>query len=240
MPKLGCITPSQFHRIQFKEVKDFTGTNKADYIEYCERTEQGRKLLQKAEAVNGKLTIPIIKTVVDQLPGRIVPMAGAVTYAEEIILDILGVERDDVTAASLEHGIENEPYAIERYERDTMSEVKRVQKAIKHPEFDYIWGTPDGLIGEHGGIEVKCPWNPLWHLHNFKGQGIKDYYEQIQGYMWITGRSWWDFVSYDPRFPANKQIIIIRVERDHEFIAGLETRCIMFWKFVNEKLQEYI
>jgi hypothetical protein len=237
MPRTGCITPSQFNRIQFKEVRNMTGQNKADYIEYCERTEFGRQLLSNA---GDKITLEILKGIAAQIPGELQPMAGTITYAEELVLDILGVEpREEVTAASLEHGIENEPYAIQRYTLETMYDVRQVSDSIPHPKYNFVWGRPDGLIGDSGGIEVKCPWNPLWHLHNFKGKGVQDYYDQIQGYMWITGREWWDFVSYDPHFPYPQQIIIKTVERDEAFIADLEKRCLMFWDLVQKILQEY-
>jgi len=51
---------------------------------------------------------------------------------------------------------------------------------------------------------------------------------QVQGLMWITGRQWWDFVSYDARLPAEYQVYVQRVERDEEFIANLEEKIDSF------------
>jgi hypothetical protein len=51
---------------------------------------------------------------------------------------------------------------------------------------------------------------------------------QVQGQMWITGREWCDFVSFDPRMPADLQLYVQRVQRNPEFIAGLEREIITF------------
>jgi hypothetical protein len=55
-----------------------------------------------------------------------------------------------------------------------------------------------------------------------KQQIPKQYMDQVMGQIWITGRQWCDFISYDPRLPENAQIFIQRVERDEDYIATLE------------------
>ena len=70
----------------------------------------------------------------------------AITYANELVLARLGVERDEVNAASLEWGNTWEPIAIERYEDETGSFPVSVEKSIFHPEFDFVCGKPDGLV----------------------------------------------------------------------------------------------
>jgi hypothetical protein len=77
------------------------------------------------------------------------------TYADEIVLDLLGVEREQITAAALEHGNELEPFARERYESEQFASVQIVNEPIVHPEFDFVAGTPDGLIGDDGIISEK-------------------------------------------------------------------------------------
>lgn len=172
----------------------------------------------------------------------------ALTYADEIILDIIGVERDEITAASLQHGIDNEPLAIDRYQEETFNTVIQPTQSIYHYEYDFICGRPDGLIGESGLIEIKSPWNPVNHLSNITAKQteplmkpddsqISDYWWQIQGYLWITRREWLDFVSYDPRFPEPMQISIQRIHRNDDDIKNLETRCLMFWDIIQQKLK---
>jgi hypothetical protein len=163
----------------------------------------------------------------------------AITYANELVLARLGVERDEVNAASLEWGNTWEPIAIERYEDETGSFPVSVDKSIFHPQFDFVCGKPDGLVNADGIIEIKSPFNPLNHLANIETAAqYEDYKYQIQGYLWITGRSWCDFVSYDHRFPEPMQIAIHRIERDPEIVSALESKIIEFEKFIVAKLEK--
>lgn len=87
-------------------------------------------------------------------------------------------------------------------------------------------GSPDGLVGSDGIIEVKCPFNSVNHLKYFKeGSEIpKDYAIQIQGNLLVTGRDWCDFISFDPRMPESHKIFIKRVTRDEEMINKIQER----------------
>ena len=79
--------------------------------------------------------------------------------------------------------------------------------------------SPDGLIGEDGGIEIKCP-SPYVHLGYLLGGVVpKEYRAQVQGSLYVTGRAWWNFLSYNRNFPA----LFLRVEPDPAFQAGLKT-----------------
>lgn len=152
----------------------------------------------------------------------------AESYAEEIVQHMMGVEIDEYVSSAMEWGIENEPFAIEMYESETVSIVQEKER-LQHPEYDFISGEPDGLVGDEGIIEVKCP-NSSNHFKNLRnGEQIDQYIYQMQGYMWITGREWCDFVSYDPRYPEKFQLYIERIGRDQEMIDELEERCVEFW-----------
>jgi hypothetical protein len=79
--------------------------------------------------------------------------------------------------------------------------------------------SPDGLIGEDGGIEMKCPL-PHTHLkYLLAGTLPADYAAQVHGSMYVTGRKWWMFVSYSRKFPA----LVIRVERDEKIQEAIKT-----------------
>ncbi|WP_301017588.1 YqaJ viral recombinase family protein [Thiothrix sp.] len=91
--------------------------------------------------------------------------------------------------------------------------------------------TPDGLIGMHSGLEVKCPqYNThikyllMRVLDDFK-ELCADYYWQVQGCLLVTGREEWEFISYNPTFKDDehkmKRLVIPRVEHD---IARLEKK----------------
>lgn len=175
----------------------------------------------------------------------------ALSYADEVILDILGVDKPEITAKSLEHGNENESLAKQAYTELTMNTIQEVDKPLVHPEFDFIQGTPDGLIGPNKIIEIKCPWNPTNHLNNYLNNNttvesepdsyLSDYWWQVQGYLWITGREHCDFVTYDPRFPEHLQLSITHVKRNEADIMKLAERCQEFWyEIIQNKLELYL
>ena len=46
--------------------------------------------------------------------------------------------------------------------------------------------------------------------------------------MWVTGREWWDFVSYDPRATPEFRLYVERIARDEKYIAKLEAEVVKF------------
>lgn len=82
--------------------------------------------------------------------------------------------------------------------------------------------SPDGLIGDDGMLEIKCPANPEKHIDALRrGAHAVEYRWQLQHQLMVTGRAWVDAVSYDNRFPDGLQLAIKRVERDEAAIAEL-------------------
>ncbi|MET4184929.1 hypothetical protein ABIB94_007058 [Bradyrhizobium sp. JR7.2] len=77
--------------------------------------------------------------------------------------------------------------------------------------------SPDSLIGEDGGLEIKTALPHIQVERLLKGDLPSEHRHQVQGSMWVTDRQWWDFVSYCPRLP----LLIVRVPRDDGFIATL-------------------
>lgn len=125
------------------------------------------------------------------------------------------------TGYALQWGTDVEPFAREAYELQTGNVVVE-SGFIQHPKYPFAGCSPDGLIGDDGGLEMKCPKNSAIHLARFIDGVPEEYIPQIQGCMWVTGRKWWSFVSYDPRMPESHQLLIINVQRDDDFIARLE------------------
>ena len=88
--------------------------------------------------------------------------------------------------------------------------------------------SPDSLIGSVGGLEIKTA---LAHIQIERIQRNAlppEHKAQVQGNLWITGREWWDFVSYSPRLP----LLVVRVPRDDGYIANLAGAVTQF----NEEL----
>ena len=152
----------------------------------------------------------------------------AKTYAYEVALERMGVEKPQAYGVALEWGVNYEFDAIQLFQEHTGLEVG-LNDVIHHPTLEFVSGTPDGLIGDDAIIEVKCPYNPVNHLANLReGAQIKDYYWQIQGYLWLTGRAVCWFVSYDPRFPEATRLAVHKVGRNQEDIDRLAERVVEF------------
>ncbi|RZZ85651.1 lambda exonuclease family protein [Pseudoxanthomonas winnipegensis] len=127
---------------------------------------------------------------------------------------------------AMRRGTALEPFARGAYEALTGELVEQVS-FVTHPSLDFVGVSPDGLIGDDGLIEVKCPASQHKHLLALRdGSHAKEYRWQIQGQLWVTGRQWCDAVSYDPRFPSGLQLAITRVQRDEKAIKELEQACI--------------
>ncbi len=121
------------------------------------------------------------------------------------------------SSAWMDRGIELEPEARAFYELRNDVEVETVGCILRDDEM--MGGSPDGLVGEDGGLEVKCP-----ALHTHVGylldpaSLVAEYRSQVQGNLYVTGRKWWDVLSYFPDMPD----VTVRVERDETYIAALD------------------
>lgn len=139
---------------------------------------------------------------------------GLDTYIMQIMSEYYSSgERESYTNADIERGIELEYLARDIYELKNKVKVEQVG-FIEHNEF--VGCSPDGLIGEDGGIEIKA----LKDINHFKMSvnGEKEieskYIWQIQMNLFITGRKWWDFVSYNPNY--KKSLIVFRIKPNEE------------------------
>jgi len=77
-------------------------------------------------------------------------------------------------------------------------------------------------------VEIKCPRERTHADYLALPAEPPGYTAQIQGSMWITGRKWWDFVSFNPAFPTNARLIVRRIPRDETYIARLEEAITQF------------
>ena len=150
--------------------------------------------------------------------------ATCMAYIYEKIAEISIQAPHHVSSQAMEWGLDNEPEAIREYERASSQKVE----SCVHRFFEYgEWagGTPDGLVGTDGIIEVKCPFNPANHIETLLSEQIPSkYYAQVQGNMMVTNRKWCDFISYDPRQANGMNLVILRIYRDEEFIEMLKER----------------
>jgi predicted phage-related endonuclease len=137
---------------------------------------------------------------------------------------ITGRLKPNVKAAALEWGKDVEPVARAAYEARTGLLVTQVGFML-HPDLPYIGASPDFLVLKIGGGEVKCPESIIVHLQTLEEGLPPEHIEQIQCGLCVTGRQWWDFVSFHPHYPAPHDLFVQRIERDEKFIAAMLEAC---------------
>jgi len=143
---------------------------------------------------------------------------------------LTGKTPDSYSNSSMERGIELEPEAIRAYELETFNRVKRVGFVELSRD---VGCSPDGLINEHGMIQVKCPlYNTLINYH-VSGVIDKDYIIQMQAEMYVTGRQWNIFYAWHPDLrPFQKKIL-----RDPDMIKQIKAEIDLALVAVNERIK---
>ncbi len=173
---------------------------------------------------------------------------GAITFTGEKVVEMLTEFLDEgFVTKDMQWGIDHELEAIEEFEKRTNFKVSKTginQELITLGK--NIGGTPDGLIGKDSGTEVKCPKSTTHfkYLNIANQDNLKkicaDYYWQIQGLLYITGRKSWYFISYDPRFKSKaQQLHFIEVKpnkEDQKFLSDRLTLAIFYRDFLLEKV----
>lgn len=141
-------------------------------------------------------------------------------YATQLALEIItGRPGDSFTSQAMALGTEREPLARALYEALTGNFVTEVG-FCEHERLS-CGVSPDGLVDDDGGVEIKCPRERTHAEYLSLPAEPASYTAQIQGCMWVTERQWWDFVSFNPSFPANARLIVRRIERDQAYIDRL-------------------
>lgn len=156
-------------------------------------------------------------------------------YKIEVVTERLtGIPVDHYETPEMRWGTEQEPKARASYE--ALNEVMTDQVGfIVHPDMPFAGASPDSLVGDDGGLEIKGP-NTTTHIkwwEEYIKFGIVPPEHQDQCLFGMacagTKRLWWDFVSYDPRLkdPSQKRFTA-RLPRDNERIAKIEAEVRKF------------
>ena len=142
------------------------------------------------------------------------PSASATGYRNELLAAwLLGHPIEFGSSGWMDRGTSMEAEARRWYEFDRDTDVE-TPGFILRPD-GKVGGSPDGLVGSDGGLEIKC-----LAVQNHVGYLVgddPDYIGQVQGYMYLTGRQWWDVLLYNPDLPK----VVKRVERDEKYITAL-------------------
>jgi putative phage-type endonuclease len=194
--------------------------------------EQGSK--EWLEARLGKVTASRVADVIARTKSGY--SASRANYMAELICERLtGAAAERFTSAAMDRGIETEAEARDFYAFGIDVPVTQIG-LVPHPKILMAAASPDGLVGEAGLVEIKCP-NTATHIETLIEQTIPGrYLTQMMWQMACTGREWCDFVSFDPRLPPDMQLFIRRVPRDPAVIADLEREVVNFLAEIDRKI----
>ena len=159
--------------------------------------------------------------------------ASAVAYRRELLAEWLTGQPVSIKESGwMQRGTEMEPEARAFYEFEADAEV--VETGITFLDERRLIGcSPDGLVGDDGLLEIKCP-APHTHVGYLIDSRLPTaYIPQVQGCLWVTGRQWCDFVSYSD----TTESLIVRVRRDEPYIAKMATLIEAFVKTMLEERQ---
>lgn len=159
-------------------------------------------------------------------------------YLMEVVVGRLtGLNPETYVSPAMQWGLDNEDLAKGAYEISTSSIIEPGGFAI-HDKIKWFGASPDGLIGDDGLVEVKCP-NSDTHIgYILSGEIPDDYKPQMWAEMACTNRSWCDFVSFDPRMPKNLRLFIRRFPRDEPMIAAVEMEVEQFLSEVEAMVEQ--
>jgi len=139
--------------------------------------------------------------------------------------------------AAMQWGTDQEPFARAAYESVKDVLVEEVG-FVAHPTIAGAGASPDGLVGDLGLVEIKCP-NTHTHIQTLLDQKVPEKYNtQMQWQMACTQRQWCDFVSFDPRMDEGLQLFIKRVEFHPLYVQNLEKEVIEFLAEVDQKISQ--
>lgn len=148
-------------------------------------------------------------------------------YKGEIICEMLtGLAADHYVSPAMQWGLDNEIFARNAYE----IEVAGTEPGgfALHPSIPRFGASPDGLVGDRGLVEFKCPTTATHLEYITAGVVPEEYHWQCLAEMACAERDWCDFVSYDPRLPKKFQLFIRRFPRDEARIKEMEDAVMKF------------
>ena len=162
-------------------------------------------------------------------PARGSYSAQATAYAAKIVAKRLGVYTEPPPSFWMEWGTEHEPNAKHAYTQETGRAIKDVGFVLPD-HTDAFGGSPDGLVGDDGLIEIKCPAPETLISYHAVGEMPRQYRPQVQGLLLITGREWSDFYAYHPELTA----FCVRVFPDSDYHAKIATCLVRLMREIDD------
>jgi len=154
--------------------------------------------------------------------------SGRKNYMADLVIERLtGQPAPSYQSAAMQYGINMEPSARFAYALATGAEITEMG-FIQHPTIAMAGCSPDGLVGDDGLVEIKCPNTATMIEVLLGGKTDPAYASQCHFQMSCTGRQWCDLVTFDNRLPEGMQMHIFRIHRDDKIIAKLDLEVEQF------------
>jgi putative phage-type endonuclease len=159
-------------------------------------------------------------------------------YMAQLVVERLTqTKAESFTNAAIQWGTDQEPFARAAYEAAQGVMVEEVG-FVPHPTIEWAGASPDGLVGDDGLVEIKCPNTAQMIEALLTGKVPTKYFTQMQFQMACTGTKFCDYVVFDPRMPAKAQLFVTRVNRDNAYIAEIEAEIVKFLAEVESQVQQ--
>lgn len=198
---------------------------------------QGSQEWKQARAA--RVTASNVAKVLSRSRDRKSEGATRANYKARIIAEILTgkPQEDDYTNEDMEGGIELEPLARAAYELHADVFVDQVGFVI-HPRYPRWGASPDGLVGDKGMVQIKCP-KPATHIaYRIAGVVPSKYEPQLASELDVCEREWSDFVSYCPAFPPPINIFVVRQQFSAPRSREIAAEITQFNREVDELIQK--
>lgn len=153
------------------------------------------------------------------------------TYMYELMAEKLGASSESYSNEWMERGNELESMARNTFE--FIMDLKVDEVGMIKTDCGKIGCSPDGLIGDDGGLEIKCPKASTHIKYLIDGILPLEYKTQVMGSLMVSERKYWYFMSYHPELKP----LILKVERDEEFIDKMKKHIYSFVDEMEVKLE---
>ena len=169
-------------------------------------------------------------------------LSGGVTHCKKLALERSGIIHPETILNAdfqgnyaTEWGLEHESDAITLYEQLNFVDVQSSQVQIERPN-SWLSCTPDGLVGDNGMVEVKCPHSEYVFLEYLIEplSLAEQYQDQLQFQLMLSGRKWVDIVAYHPHFIDGRNMVTVRVVPDPEWVKKAESRIAQAEELITE------
>lgn len=161
-------------------------------------------------------------------------------YRTQLVTERLtGLPAETYQNAHMQWGTATEPLARDALEVNEGLLVRTVG-FLKHPVMAWTGASPDGLVGEDATVQLKCPSVSTNHIETLEFGMPPKYKAQVQGELWVTGRAYSYFVSFDPRMPSHLRLHVEKIHRDEDYISLLNKEVKIFLAEVDEMHQRLL